>query len=161
MALRDIPYGEVWPGDEIARRKALIVGAPCNMHWAVVERLPVHEDIRRGQGKLGGLFANHRQSLANLTAEAVHTVCCTFMLILDWTRPHLARRLMPEGIACAIAERLSDSMGDDGRAQLLTAIMSGLSGAYARYDVAGLRQVLAPWESPAPDDLRCCFMPLL
>ena len=77
MALRDIPYGEVWPSEEIARRKAMIVGAPCNMHWAVVERLPVHEDIRRGQGKLGGLFANHRQSLDNLTTEAAHTVCCT------------------------------------------------------------------------------------
>lgn len=63
--------------------------------------------------------------------------------------------------ACAIAERPSDSMGDDGRAQLLTSIMSGLPGAYARCDAAGLRQVLAPWESPTPDDLRRGFMPLL
>ena len=88
-ALHDIPYGEVWPSEEISRRKALIASAPGNMHWAVVESLPVHEDIRRGQGKLGGLFANHRQSLDNLTAEAAHTVCCTFMPILDWTRLHL------------------------------------------------------------------------
>jgi len=89
MALHDILYGEVRSREEISRRKALIVGAPGNMHWAVVERLPVHEDIRRGQGGLGGLFANHRQSLANLTAEAVHTVCCTSMPILDWTRIRL------------------------------------------------------------------------
>ena len=63
-ALHDVPYGEVWPREEIARRRAMIEAA--GFTWDVVESLPVHEDIKRGEGDLSALFANYRQSLANL-----------------------------------------------------------------------------------------------
>ena len=58
-ALHDIPYGEVWPPEAIARRQSEVAEGP-GLNWEVVESLPVHEGIKRGEGDLPGLFANYR-----------------------------------------------------------------------------------------------------
>jgi len=86
-ALHAIPYGEIWPKAEIAKRRLEIEAA--GFTWDVVESLPVHEDIKRGSGPLEQHFANYRSSLANLASEGVKTVCYNFMPILDWTRTDL------------------------------------------------------------------------
>ncbi|MFQ1702820.1 mannonate dehydratase [Loktanella agnita] len=185
-ALHDIPYGAVWTRQAIAARKAEIAAA-SDLHWAVVESLPVHEDIKRGEAagaaRLDALFANYRQSLANLAAEGVRTVCYNFMPLLDWTRTELAAPLPRGGHALRFsavemaffdvhmvgregaeadwsaavltgAAALAERATDVDRDRLLTAIMSGLPGAYDRYDVAGLRAALAPWAGFTADDLR-------
>ena len=54
-----------------------------------MESLPVHEAIKRGEGDLSAYFASYRQSMANLTAEGIHTICYNFMPVLDWTRTDL------------------------------------------------------------------------
>ena len=183
-ALHDIPYGEVWPREAIAARKAMIEAA--GLHWAVVESLPVHEDIKRGAGDLDRLFANYRQSLVNLAAEGITTVCYNFMPLLDWTRTRLDAPLPTGGHALrfsqvemagfelhmlqrpgaeadytpeviAAAQVWADGADEGERQRLLTAIMSGLPGAYDRYDVAGLRAALAPWAGFTADDLRASF----
>ncbi len=180
-ALHDIPYGEVWPVDAIAERKAMI--EESGAHWAVVESLPVHEDIKLGQGALDGLFANYRQSLANLASQGVKTVCYNFMPLLDWTRTRLdaalpaggtslrfsqvemagfeVHMLGREGAEAEYTQEILDqaaewATGADEaeRQRLLTAIMSGLPGAYARYDVEGLRAALAPWQGFTTEDLQ-------
>ncbi len=87
-ALHEIPYGEVWPTDLIAARKAEIEAA--GFQWVVVESLPIHERIKRGEGDLGPLFANYRQSMANLAANGIRTICYNFMPLIDWTRTDLA-----------------------------------------------------------------------
>ena len=56
----------------------------------VTESLPVHERIKRGEGDLSQLFANYRQSMANLAAQGINTICYNFMPLLDWTRTDLA-----------------------------------------------------------------------
>ena len=90
-ALHEIPYGDVWPVATIADRKKCIEDA--GFEWAVVESLPVHERIKRGDGDLSELFANYRQSMANLAENGVFTICYNFMPLLDWTRTdHLAPR---------------------------------------------------------------------
>ena len=85
-ALHEIPYGEVWTRQAIAARRAEIAAAPGQMYWAVVESLPVHEAIKKGEGRLDALFAAYRQSIVNLAAEGVRVVCYNFMPIIDWTR---------------------------------------------------------------------------
>lgn len=87
-ALHEIPYGEIWPSQTIATRKAQVERA--GFTWVAVESLPVHERIKRAEGDLSGLFANYRQSLANLAGQGVTTVCYNFMPLLDWTRTDLA-----------------------------------------------------------------------
>lgn len=185
-ALHDIPYGEVWSRAAIAQRKAEIAAAPGNLHWAVVESLPVHEDIKRGAGNLSRLFGAYRDSLANLAAEGITTVCYNFMPLLDWTRTRLDQPLSGGGHCLrfsavemagfevhmlgrieaeadyssdivAAAAAWAGNAGDAERARLLDAIMSGLPGAYARYDVAGLRAALAPWAGCTDADLRAAY----
>ncbi|MFU8824470.1 mannonate dehydratase [Yoonia sp.] len=172
-ALHEIPYGEIWPRDAIAARKRQITDA--GFKWSVVESLPVHEDIKRGTGDLDRLFANYRQSLANLAAEGVHVICYNFMPLLDWTRTELAAPVARGGTCLRFsAERMAafeihmlgraaaaddypedvrakaaiwfQQASEDDRDQLLGAIMSGLPGAFDRYDINGLRVALQRYE---------------
>src|SRR6201981_1985861 len=93
-ALHHIPYGVVWSTDEINRRRRLIEAAEqLGLRWSVVESLPVAEAIKLGEGDLAPLFENYRQSLRNLAACGVTTVCYNFMAVLDWTRTELAHPL--------------------------------------------------------------------
>lgn len=180
-ALHAIPYGEVWSRDAVVARRDEITAA--GFTWDVVESLPVHEDIKRGAGDLNTLFANYRQSLANLAAEGIKTVCYNFMPILDWTRTDLAAPVARGGTclhfsaakmaafeihmlkragarddytpdAISAGDAWFESATDADRAALLQAIMSGLPGAYERYDVEGLRAVLKTYEGLTHDDLR-------
>jgi len=183
-ALHEIPYGEVWPSQTIAERKARIVDA--GFSWEVVESLPIHEGIKKGDGDLSQLFANYRQSLANLAVQGVKTVCYNFMPLLDWTRTDLsapvaggATCLRFEAVRMAAFEihmlgrqAAEDDYGADVVAQarvwfqqatqadrdaLLAAIMAGLPGAFDRYDVNGLRDALTQYNGIDRATLRANY----
>lgn len=172
-ALHEIPYGDIWPRDAIAARKAQIMHA--GFTWSVVESLPVHEDIKRGYGDLPRLFANYRQSLANLAAEGVQVVCYNFMPLLDWTRTELAAPVARGGTClrfsahrmaafelhmlgraaaaddytqdvCTQAAIWFQQASQQDRDDLLKAIMSGLPGAFDRYDIDGLQRALRAYD---------------
>ena len=64
-ALHEVPYGKVWTVEAIRARQALIADADVGLSWQVVESLPLHEDIKLGVAS-AEIFANYRQSLANL-----------------------------------------------------------------------------------------------
>ena len=172
-ALHEVPYGEVWSREAIAARKAEIKSA--GFDWVVVESLPIHEQIKRNEGDLSALFANYRQSMANLAAEGLHTICYNFMPLLDWTRTDLAapvarggsclRFSAPKMAALEIfmigrdaaredylpeviaqAESWFQASSDDDRAELMHSVMAGLPGAYDRYDAQGLKAALTLYD---------------
>lgn len=183
-ALHEIAYGEVWPRETIAARNGEIRAA--GFDWVVVESLPVHERIKRAEGDLSTLFANYRQSMANLAAEGVTTICYNFMPLLDWTRTDLAAPVArggtclrfeaskmaafelfmlgraeaeadytPEALQkAAIWYQQATEADKDG---LLHSIMSGLPGAYDRYDIAGLRSALKGYDGIGQEALRANF----
>lgn len=185
-ALHEIPYGEIWSRQAIAARKAMIAASGLDLSWQVVESLPVHEHIKRGDGDLAPLFANYRQSLANLAAEGIFTVCYNFMPLLDWTRTDLASPVRGGGTClrfdaarmCALemfmleregaeedypdevrarARQWFEASDEAAREALVAAIMAGLPGAYDRYDIPALRRALTLYAGIDTQALRANF----
>jgi len=183
-ALHHIPYGVVWSVEEIEKRKAEIAAdRSLGLRWSVVESLPIHENIKIGEGDLAPLFDNYRQSLRNLAQCGIRTICYNFMPVVDWTRTELAHPLPGGGTALrfnaheyaafdcfmlqrpgaeaeqspevlARAKKWYDHSSEADRNKLLANMMAGLPGAYDRYDVPGLRTMLDRYKGIDASALR-------
>ena len=180
-ALHAIPYGEIWLKEDVVKRHDEIKAT--GFTWDVVESLPIHEDIKRGTGDLPLLFANYRQSLANLAADGIKTVCYNFMPILDWTRTDLAAPVANRGTCLRFSaakmaafeihmlgrdkaredyhpnaildgDKWFEESSETSRAKLLHAVMSGLPGAVDSYDLDELQAVLQTYTNLSHSDLR-------
>jgi mannonate dehydratase len=183
-SLHQIPYGEVWTVDDIEARKALIGADPeLGLRWNVVESLPIHERVKIGEGDLSTIYDNYRASMRNLAACGVTTICYNFMPVIDWTRTELRHRL-PGGAtalrfnayefaafdvfmlkrpgaegdhseqALAKGREWFAQSSESDRAVLLASIMAGLPGAFDRYDLDGLRAILARYRGMSAAGLR-------
>ncbi|MDY4409506.1 MAG: mannonate dehydratase [Prevotella sp.] len=86
-ALHDVPLGEVWTREKIHDLKTYIES--YGMRWSVVESLPVTETIKYGGPDRDQQIGIYKQSLRNLAAEGIHTICYNFMPVLDWARTDL------------------------------------------------------------------------
>ncbi|BCH58248.1 mannonate dehydratase [Agrobacterium vitis] len=184
-ALHEIPYGEVWGSDAIAARRDEIADSGLGLTWNVVESLPIHEDIKRGEGDLERLFANYRQSMKNLADAGIYTICYNFMPLLDWTRTQLDAPVTRGGTALRFSEphmaafeiHMLERDGAENdyspevreaakawfdasrglRQNLLNSIMSGLPGAFDRYDIRGLREALKRYHGISRDEIRANY----
>ena len=86
-ALDHIATGEIWPEEDIADRKQLINDS--GLEWAVVESVPLHQDIKLRHGDYQRLIENYCRTLANLGKFGITRVCYNFMPVVDWTRTNL------------------------------------------------------------------------
>jgi len=185
-ALHHIASGEVWSAAEIKARRLLIEGpddAPRGLTWDVVESLPVSEAIKTQGREAQTHYAAYRESLVNLAAAGIKTVCYNFMPVLDWTRTNLAAALpnggttmmfdlvdfagfdihllkrsgadedYGEALREAAAMRMSE-LDDAGRSALISNIVAGLPGANERWSLADVATHLSRYDDIAPARLR-------
>ena len=173
-ALHQLPVGAVWPVAEIEARQQLIAADNAThapLHWAVVESLPVHEDIKKGRPSREQYIANYQASLRHLAACGIRTVCYNFMPVLDWSRTNLSYEL-PDGSRAlrfvwqdfalfdlcilqrpgaeadyepAVAEAARQqfaAMSAADIAQLTNTVLLGLPGSEEAFELAGFQRLL-------------------
>ncbi|MEY4590485.1 MAG: hypothetical protein RL497_2561 [Pseudomonadota bacterium] len=103
-SLHHIPTGVAWPLEEVLARKKLICDA--GLEWAVVESIPLHNDIKLRTGNYIEQIENYKKSIRAVGQAGIKSVCYNFMPVVDWTRTNLNYRL--ENNAQALRFEMTD-----------------------------------------------------
>jgi mannonate dehydratase len=93
-ALYDVPVGDVWSRRSLERLAERI--SEGGLTLAVVESIPIHEDIKLGRPSRDRLIDNYCESVRHMGDVGVPVLCYNFMPVFDWTRTDLELRL-PDG----------------------------------------------------------------
>lgn len=187
-SLHHIPTGKVWPLAEIEQRKHEIEAA--GLSWAVVESVPLHNDIKTRSGDYRRHIENYRESLRNLGAAGVCVVCYNFMPVVDWTRtsldyalPNRSRALRfemadfaaydvfllerrnaaadyDEAVLGRARERF-EAMSGPERELLEKNIIAGLPGGEGSYDREGIREAIEEFIRLGEEGLRANLLAFL
>lgn len=168
-SLHHIPTGAIWPYEEVLKRKKMIEDQ--GLEWAVIESIPLHNDIKTRTGKFQEYIDNYKQSIRNVGAAGICDVCYNFMPVVDWTRtnlnytlPNNARALrfeMSDFAAYDVyilqrpgaeqdyqpevltkAKVRLEAMSNEEKALLEKNIIAGLPGGEGSYDREGIRAAI-------------------
>lgn len=143
-AIYDIPVGEVWPLDKILDLKKRIEAKGLSL--SVIESVPVHEDIKTGDGDRDRYIENYCETLRNLAKAGIDCVCYNFMPVFDWTRSELAHELPDGSNALIYIDETVKNMNP------LTGDLS-LPGWDASYTKAGMKALLEKYQIISEEDL--------
>ena len=137
-ALYDVPVGDPWRRERLGTLKGQIEDA--ELCFAVVESIPVHEDIKLGRPARDRLIEHYCTSVRSMGELGVPVLCYNFMPVFDWTRTDLAHRL-PDG---------STALAYDDRALAAIDLWRGtgeLPGWAAAYGAGELQALLAAYRA--------------
>ena len=169
-SLHHIPTGAPWPLADINQRKSEIESHGLN--WAVIESIPLHNDIKTRTGDYQHYIDNYKTSVRNAGTAGVSVVCYNFMPVVDWTRTNLSYQLPNASQALrfemtdfaaydvyileranaaedyspdmlAAAKASLDQMTDQQKAQLEQNIIAGLPGGEGSYGREEIRSAIA------------------
>lgn len=93
-AVYDVPVGEVWSRESIAKLKRQTKDA--GLYFEVIESIPVHEDIKLGKADRDRLIENYCENIRRVAEAGIKCICYNFMPVFDWTRTQLDYEL-PDG----------------------------------------------------------------
>lgn len=187
-ALHHIPNGEIWTIAEIQAHKDRIDSA--GLKWAVVESIPIHEDIKQQKPTAQKYIAHYKKSIQNLAQCGIHIICYNFMPVLDWTRTHLSKSMADGSKALALemdalhafdlfiaqrdqakedyddqtiaaAKTYYDNLDQKARKTLTNSIIAGLPGAEEGYDLNQFNSQVAQYKKITSDQLRGALISFL
>jgi mannonate dehydratase len=136
-ALYDVPVGAPWPKSSLERIGEMI--DRHGMRFAVVESIPVHEDIKLGRPTRDRLIDDYCASVHAMGALGVPVLCYNFMPIFDWTRTDLAE-VQADGSTALSYDQESLARIDLSRGT------GDLPGWATAYDAETLRGLFAAYE---------------
>ena len=180
-ALHHIPTGEIWEINEIQLRKRMVEAE--GFSWSVVESLPVHEDIKKGEGNYRQYIENYKISIKNLGQCGIDTICYNFMPVLDWSRTDLSVEFKDGAITTRFettafaafdlfilqrphsentysseqineAKRYYDNLSEKQRKKLIEVILLGFPGSLESYTLEEFKQAVIHYESIGEAKLR-------
>jgi mannonate dehydratase len=93
-AIYDVPVGEIWSNESIQKLKKEVEAA--DLHFDVIESVPVHEDIKLGLPTRDQFIENYKENIRRLSKAGVKVICYNFMPVFDWTRTQLDK-VLPDG----------------------------------------------------------------
>ena len=143
-ALYDVPVGEAWPRASLERLAERIDAE--GMRLAVVESIPVHEDIKLGRPTRDRLVDRYCRSVEHMGAVGVPVLCYNFMPVFDWTRTALAMP-MDDGATTLAYDDAALARIDLSRGT------GDLPGWATAYDAATLGALLAAYRSMDAEQL--------
>jgi mannonate dehydratase len=180
-SLHHVPTGAIWPQEEIEQRKGDIESH--GLSWAVVESIPLHNDIKTRTGDHLTHIENYKQSVRNVGAAGIPVICYNFMPVVDWTRTNLKYTLpnashalrfeMTDFAAYDVYMLERDSAAADYEPELLARakqryegmspterqlleynIIAGLPGGEGSYDRAGIKAAIAEFIALGTEGMR-------
>ena len=147
-ALHHIPVGQVWPVEEIRKRKRMIEwneadNRPRHLRWVVVESVNIHDSIKMGLPERDTYIDNYCATIRNLAACGIDTICYNFMPVLDWTRTDLAYRVKDGSRALRY---------DATALAAFDLYLLQRPGAAEAYDAERKAQAKAYWQALSPEE---------
>lgn len=145
-AVYDVPAGEVWPRESIARLKTMVEAA--GLSFEVIESIPVHEDIKLGLDSRDRYIANYCENIRRVAEAGIRCICYNFMPVFDWTRTE-TEHVLPDGSTTLVyyeeqASRVNPLDSDND----LT--LPGWDSSYSRDE---LRRVAAQYQQMSEERL--------
>ena len=186
-SLHQIPYGEKWNKNDIKKRINYINknnnSYNINLKWNVVESIPVHNNIKLRTKNFKKLISNYKDTIANIAANNINTICYNFMPIVDWTRTQLDFKLPTDGLALKFnylqiiifemyilklknlekrysnkqiknAEKLFKLMKTNDIKNLKLAVMGGLPASETKYSVSEFKEMLSAYKDMDNIDIK-------
>ncbi|WP_421871565.1 mannonate dehydratase [Marinoscillum sp.] len=180
-ALHKVPTGEVWSSEAIQSVKTEIEAA--GLKWSVVESVNIHEAIKTNSLECQKYIDKYIETLSNLSANDIKTVCYNFMPVLDWTRTDLNYQLADGRSALRYdhvayvafdlyvlkragakqehseelqrkAKKYLDGLDESGLSNLQNTLMAGLPGTRDVISLEAFREHLSRYESIDAHQLR-------
>ena len=187
-ALHEMAPGEVWQPADIAARKAFIEAA--GLEWSVVESIPVHPAIKLGDDRAQPYIDAWIETMRNLAAADISTICYNFMPVVDWTRTDLRHPTRRGGLALrfdpvefaaydlfilqragaeadyagdiiAAAEAHFATMDEDAGQRLESTIIAGLPGSELSHGREDIRAAIAEYDGLGAAGLRASLIAFL
>ena len=136
-ALYDVAVGDTWPREKLSALAEQVDAAGLSL--AVVESIPLHEDIKLGRPTRDRLVDQYAQSVQHMGALGIPVLCYNFMPIFDWTRTDLAM-VQPDGSTALAYDDAALSRIDLSRGT------GDLPGWATAYDADTLNALLAAYK---------------